>query len=131
MSSSAISTSTWGSSYCCAGYTFLFLPSTATGGTRYPVQLPGFGPIVTMTALAAIGDITRSPSAGHLVGYAGLGASVDASGKTHRTGRITKQVGRNAAQLCRVAHIREGLNKPDRRKNRPPTRIVPRVGVGC
>ena len=57
----------------------------------YLVQLPGFGPVVTMTALAAIGDITRFPSAKHLVGYAGLGASVHASGKTHRTGRITKQ----------------------------------------
>jgi hypothetical protein len=32
-----------------------------------------------------------SPSAKHLVGYAGLGASVHNSGKTHRTGRITKQ----------------------------------------
>jgi hypothetical protein len=40
--------------------------------------------------LAAIGDITRFPTAKKLVGYAGLGASVHASGETHRTGRITK-----------------------------------------
>jgi len=61
--------------------------------TFYPylVQLPGFGLVVSMTVLAAIGDITRFPSAKHLVGYAGLGASVHDSGKTHRTGRITKQ----------------------------------------
>lgn len=57
----------------------------------YLVQLPGFGLVVSMTTLAAIGDITRFPTAKHLVGYAGLGASVHASGKTHRTGRITKQ----------------------------------------
>ena len=57
----------------------------------YLVQLPGFGLIVSMTVLAAIGDITRFPTAKHLVGYAGLGASVHDSGLTHRTGRITKQ----------------------------------------
>jgi len=58
--------------------------------TPYLMQLPGFGIIVTMTVLAAIGDITRFPSAKKLVGYAGLGASVHDSGETHRTGRITK-----------------------------------------
>jgi transposase len=57
----------------------------------YLVQLPGFGLIVSMTILAAVGDISRFPTAKHLVGYAGLGASVHDSGKTHRTGRITKQ----------------------------------------
>ena len=44
-----------------------------------------------MTVLAAIGDITRFPSAKKLVGYAGLGASVHDLGQTHRSGRITKQ----------------------------------------
>jgi transposase len=57
----------------------------------YLVQLPSFGLVVSMTVLAAIGDITRFPSAKHLFGYAGLGASIHDSGKTHRTGRITKQ----------------------------------------
>jgi|GEM_PF-805070 len=52
----------------------------------YLMQLPGFGIIVAMTVLAAIGDITRFPSAKKLVGYAGLGASVHASGETYRTG---------------------------------------------
>ena len=37
------------------------------------VQLPGIGLITAMTLLAAIGDITRFPTAKHLVGYAGLG----------------------------------------------------------
>jgi hypothetical protein len=44
-----------------------------------------------MTILAAIGDIHRFPSSKHLVGYAGLGAGVHASGETYHTGRITKQ----------------------------------------
>lgn len=57
----------------------------------YLVQLPGFGLVVSMTTLSAIGDITRFSHPKKLVGYAGMGASVHHSGKTHRTGRITKQ----------------------------------------
>ena len=55
------------------------------------VQLPGFGVLNAMVVLAAIGEITRFPTAAKLVGYAGLGASVSASGPTRRTGGITKQ----------------------------------------
>jgi transposase len=55
------------------------------------VQMPGMGLIVAMTILAAVGDITRFPSAKHLVGYAGLGAKVHDSGETKKTGRITKR----------------------------------------
>jgi transposase len=55
------------------------------------MQLPGFAVVTRMTLLAAIGDITRFPSAKKLVGYSGLGASVHASGQTQRTGPITKQ----------------------------------------
>jgi transposase len=47
------------------------------------VQLPGLGVLSVMSILAAIGDITRFPSAKKLVGYAGLGASVHDSGETH------------------------------------------------
>jgi transposase len=54
------------------------------------LQLPGFGLITTLTVLAAIGDVSRFPHPKKLVGYAGLGASVHASGDKHRTGRITK-----------------------------------------
>lgn len=46
------------------------------------LQLPGIGVINALVLLAAIGDITRFPSAKQLVGYAGLGASVHASGQT-------------------------------------------------
>ena len=57
----------------------------------YLIQLPGFGLLTAMTVLAAIGDITRFPSAKELVGYAGLGAGVHDSGETHRDKGITKQ----------------------------------------
>ena len=54
------------------------------------IQLPGVGMLTAMTILAAIGDITRFPTAEKLVGYAGLGTSVHNSGMTHSSGRITK-----------------------------------------
>jgi transposase len=55
------------------------------------IQLPGIGLLHAMTILSAIGDIGRFPSAKKLVGYAGLGARIHASGQTWRTGGITKQ----------------------------------------
>ena len=54
------------------------------------VQMPGVGLIVAMTILAAIGDVTRFPSAKNLVGYAGLGTKIKDSGETKKTGGITK-----------------------------------------
>jgi transposase len=57
----------------------------------YLIQLPGIGVITGLVVLSAIGDISRFPSAKKLVGYAGLGASVHASGQSYRTGPITKQ----------------------------------------
>jgi transposase len=57
----------------------------------YLVQLPGFGLLTAMTVLAAIGDITRFPSAKELVGYSGLGAGIHDSGLTHQGKGITKQ----------------------------------------
>jgi len=58
---------------------------------RYLLQLPGLGLLTAMTILAAIGDVTRFPSAKKLVGYSGLGAGVYDSGQTHRGGHITKE----------------------------------------
>jgi transposase len=57
----------------------------------YLLQLPGIGVLTGMVILSAIGDITRFPSAKKLVGYAGLGASIHASGQTPQTGGITKE----------------------------------------
>jgi transposase len=61
------------------------------------LQLPGFGTIVTMTVLAAIGDISRFHHPKKLVGNSVLGASIHDSGKKHRTGRITI---RGRKELC-------------------------------
>jgi transposase len=55
------------------------------------VQLPGLGVLSAMRLLAAIGDISRFPSARHLVGYSGLGASVHQSGETNHGGPVTKE----------------------------------------
>src|SRR5215472_16714281 len=55
------------------------------------VQLPGLGVLSALRLLAAIGEITRFPSAKHLVGYAGLGESRHQSGETNRGGRISKE----------------------------------------
>ena len=54
------------------------------------VQLPGIAMLNALTILAAIGPIERFEDAKHLVGYAGLGASIHDSGQTHATGHITK-----------------------------------------
>jgi transposase len=53
-------------------------------------QIPGIAFINAVTLLAAIGEISRFPSASELVGYAGLGTRVHDSGQSHWTGRITK-----------------------------------------
>lgn len=55
------------------------------------LQLPGIAVLSALTLLAAIGDISRFPSAKKLVGYSGLAPSVHDSGQTQRGGRITKQ----------------------------------------
>jgi transposase len=57
----------------------------------YLIQLPGFGLIITMTILSAVGDIKRFPTSKQLVGYSGLGASLHQSGETNYSGHITKQ----------------------------------------
>lgn len=44
-----------------------------------------------MTILAAVGQIERFPTAKHLVGYAGLGTRIHASGQVNRSGKITKR----------------------------------------
>jgi len=54
------------------------------------LQLSGFGVIITMTVLSAIGDASRFESAKKLVGYSGLGAGVHDSGKEHIEKHITK-----------------------------------------
>ena len=61
------------------------------------VQLPGVGLLIAMTILATIGDITRFPTAKHLVGYAGLHGRVHQSGETQTTGKLVSLLSRNAS----------------------------------
>jgi transposase len=77
------------------------------------LQLPGVGLITAITLLAAIGNISRFPTASHLVGYAGLGGRVHdtaseavlRSGQTHHSGRITKAGRRDIrAAMVEAAH---------------------------
>jgi transposase len=69
------------------------------------IQLPGIGLITAMTLLAAIGDVSRFPTAKKLVGYAGIGTRVHDSGQSRRTGRITKAGRRDIrAAMVEAAH---------------------------
>jgi transposase len=56
----------------------------------YLMQIPGFGILYSMIVLAAVGDVSRFSHAKKLVGYAGLGAGVHASGEKHQDKSITK-----------------------------------------
>jgi len=69
------------------------------------IQLPGIGLITAMTLLAAIGDISRFPSAKKLVGYSGIGSRVHDSGQSRRTVRMTKAGRRDIrAAMIESAH---------------------------
>jgi transposase len=80
------------------------------GDPRAPllVQVTGIGLLTAITILAAIGDISRFPHAKQLVGYAGLGARVHASGETFTTGRITKS-GRKDLRWAMVQAARHAV----------------------
>lgn len=67
--------------------------------------VPGVGPIVALTTLAAFSDAQRFPSAKHAASYAGLVASTFDSGERVQHGRITRR-GSNElrAMLCEAAH---------------------------
>ena len=66
------------------------------------MQLSGIGLYTVMTILAAIGTISRFPSPKQLVGYAGLGARVRASGDRYQTGKISKH-GRRELRTALIA----------------------------
>lgn len=97
------------------------------------LQLPGFGVVMTMIVLSAIGEIERFDSPKKLVGYAGLGAGVHDSGKEHIEKRITKS-GRKelrwalveaAWQAIRISpYWKEQYEKYLRRMRRPNQAIV-------
>ena len=61
------------------------------------LQLPGLGMVGAMTILAAVGDISRFPTSKQLVGYAGLGARMHASGQVQRSGGNPRRDAMNCA----------------------------------
>ena len=90
------------------------------------VQLPGIGLTIAMTLLAAIGDITRFPTANHLVSYAGLAGRVHDSGQTHRGGGITKAGRRDIrAAMVEAAHAASRFHP---RWKAELARLEPRLG---
>jgi transposase len=94
----------------------------------FVMQVPGVGLHSAMVILSAIGEIERFPTAKHLVGYSGLGASVHASGQTYRSGSMTKQ-GRRELRTVLVecawiavrwsAHWREQFRRLVQRMSKP------------
>jgi transposase len=78
----------------------------------YLLQLPGIAVLTAMPLLGAIGDVTRFPTAKKLVGYAGLGAGVHDSGKTHRDKGITKQGRRDLRYVLIEAARTAGQTHP-------------------
>src|SRR5258708_25875585 len=78
---------------------------------RFLLQLPGLWLVNALILLSAIGDSARFPSPQQLVGYSGLGASVHASGKTQRTGKVTKQ-GRRELRTARGAAAWVAVERP-------------------
>jgi transposase len=90
------------------------------------LQLPGLAMVSGLTLLAAIGDVARFPTAKHLVGYAGLGASVHDSGQTHHSGRITKTGRRDIrAVMVEAAHTASRVHP---HWHAELTRLEPRLG---
>jgi transposase len=54
------------------------------------VTIPGVGDLLGLTIASEIGDISRFPSAGKLIGYSGLTPRVYQSGQKSRTGKLSK-----------------------------------------
>lgn len=75
--------------------------------------VPGVGPIVALTVLAAFSDVRRFPSAKHAASYAGLVASTYDSGDRVRHGHITRRGSSELrAMLCEAAHHARSPNNP-------------------
>jgi transposase len=67
--------------------------------------VPGVGPIVALTAIAAFSDVRRFPSAKHAASYAGLVPSTNQSGARDWHGHITRRGSTELrAMLVEAAH---------------------------
>jgi len=75
--------------------------------------VPGVGPIVALTAIAAFSDARRFPSAKHAASYAGLVPSTSQSGDRDWHGHITKQGSAELrSMLCEAAHHASRKSNP-------------------
>ena len=75
--------------------------------------VPGVGPIVALTVLAAFSDVRRFPSAKHAASYAGLVASTFDSGERVQHGSITRRGSTELrSMLCEAAHHAGRPNHP-------------------
>jgi transposase len=90
------------------------------------LQVPGVGPILAMTILAAIGDIARFKSAKKLVGYAGLGGRVRQTGKKLWQGPLPGK-GRRELRWAMVQAAMHAV-KSDKRWKRAYAALEPRLG---
>ena len=52
--------------------------------------IPGVGPLLSLTFAAEIGEVSRFPGPGKLVGYAGLAPRISQSGERSATGALSK-----------------------------------------
>lgn len=104
------------------------LSEWAAADERVPllVQLPGVGLLTAITILAAIGDVRRFPDEDHLVGYAGLGASVHESGESRTTGHITKHGRRDLRRVMVNAANHAVIDHPYWKQEL--ARLEPRLG---
>jgi transposase len=78
----------------------------ASPEVRRLMTIPGVGPVTALSLVAVVGDVSRFPSARHLVGYLGLDPRVRQSGdRPARTGRISRQGNSHArGMLIEAAH---------------------------
>ncbi len=57
---------------------------------RLLATIPGVGPLLSLTFAAEIGEVSRFPGPGKLIGYAGLAPRVNQSGERSATGALSK-----------------------------------------
>jgi len=75
--------------------------------------VPGVGPIVALTVIAAFSDVQRFPTAKHAASYAGLVTSTYDSGERIQHGRITRRGSSELrSMLCEAAHHAGRSNSP-------------------
>lgn len=97
------------------------------------MTIPGVAELLGLTLAAEIGDVSRFPSAGKLVGYSGLIPTVKQSGQSSRTGRLSK-AGPNTLRWAAVEAAQQAwrpeqpVARPLHRHQAPPRQVQPRQG---